>query len=83
MTEYDRNNLSFLINSTPETIASWYATATPDDLVYTQELLKAWGQELTNLAFEAAWEEAEFALDCLENKFTDANIVLKKFTKSF
>ncbi|CAB4129845.1 hypothetical protein UFOVP116_142 [uncultured Caudovirales phage] len=81
MTEHDRSNLSFLINSTPETIADWYATATNDDLLYAKELLAAWRVELTNLAFDSAWAHAEHSLEQANGVFKDAADILKKYKK--
>ena len=81
MTEHDRSNLSFLLNSTPDTLADWYKTASKDDLDYAQELLASWKVELSNMAFEAAWESVEQSLNRMSEKFSDATALLKKINK--
>jgi hypothetical protein len=50
MNYHDLNNLRFLIESTPEELAKWRASATPDDLVYAQELFDMAAVELIDVA---------------------------------
>lgn len=50
MNQHDLNNLKFLVESTPEELARWRATATPDDLIYAQELFDMAGVELIDVA---------------------------------
>lgn len=40
MNPHDRENLNFLLNSSPETIQDWYAKMGPDDHMYAAELLR-------------------------------------------
>ena len=44
--DWDRDNLNFLINATPDVIAEWNAQADEDDIAYAQELLDAYAEEL-------------------------------------
>jgi len=44
--DWDRDNLNFLINATPDVIAEWDAQADEDDRTYAQELLDAYAEEL-------------------------------------
>lgn len=46
MDDYDRENLQFLLNATPETLADWYHTVDEDDHAYAAELLAKYQQEL-------------------------------------
>ena len=39
MTRRDKKNLKFLLEASPETLDSWYAQATDDDLEYADSLL--------------------------------------------
>jgi hypothetical protein len=50
MNQHDLNNLKFLMESTPEELAKWRATATPDDLLYSQELFAMAAVELVDVA---------------------------------
>ncbi len=50
MNQHDLNNLKYLLESTPEELAKWRAGATPDDLVYAQELFDMAAVELIDVA---------------------------------
>ena len=68
MNPYDKDNLNFFLNSTPETIALWYSQATTEDLSYVDNLLST--------------AELDFAILIEEEVFTDftlADSVISKF----
>lgn len=44
--DWDRDNLNFLLNASPEVMADWEAQADEDDRIYAQELLDAYAEEL-------------------------------------
>ena len=46
MNDYDRDNLNFLLNASPETLEDWYEKMDEDDHEYASELLSAYGEEL-------------------------------------
>ena len=64
--DWDRDNLNFLLHSSPEVIKEWEAAMEPDDLEYAQELLDAYAEELR---VEATFlkTEAELSLLCEYN----------------
>ena len=47
MNTYDRNNLMFLLNATPERLKEWSSTVTADDMDYAMELLAMYSAELS------------------------------------
>lgn len=46
MNEWDRNNLEFLLNASPDVLKDWYDKVDEDDREYASELLTMYGQEL-------------------------------------
>ena len=72
--EWDRDNLNFLIGSDESCLKDWHAQADADDLVYAQELLAAYSEELRLRA-------RELRIECeLEAKGTyEASQVIDKF----
>jgi hypothetical protein len=50
--EWDRDNLNFLLNTDDACLKHWHAQADADDLVYAQELLAAYSEELKLKALE-------------------------------
>ena len=64
--DWDRDNLNFLLNSSPDVLKEWEQAMEPDDLVYAQELLDAYAEELR---VEATFlkTEAELSLLCEYN----------------
>lgn len=44
--DWDRDNLNFLLNATPDVMAEWNAQADSDDLDYARELLDAYAEEM-------------------------------------
>jgi len=75
--DWDRDNLKFLLNSPPEVLKEWEAAMDPDDLVYAQELLDAYAEELR---VEATFlkTEAELSLLC---EYNTAKSVLDAIAK--
>ena len=70
--EWDRDNLNFLLNTDDDCLKHWHAQADADDLVYAQELLAAYSEELKLKALE-------LRVECeMELKGThEANVVIK------
>lgn len=46
MTEYDRDNLNFLLKCTEEGFQEWYEQASEDDKQYANELLEEFADEV-------------------------------------
>jgi hypothetical protein len=44
--DWDRDNLNFLLNASPDVMAEWNAQADADDLDYARELLDAYAEEM-------------------------------------
>ena len=49
MNQHDRDNLNFLLNSTPEIIQDWYENVGEDDIMYAFELLEMAREELIEM----------------------------------
>ena len=73
--DWDRDNLNFLLNATPEVLQEWDAQVDEDDKKYAQELLDAYAEELR---LQAKDLEVEAKIS-LMMEFNAANSVLKKF----
>lgn len=76
--DWDRDNLNFLINATPDVIAEWDAQADEDDRTYAQELLDAYAEELRLQAADLL-VEAKLALMFI---YPDAKRVIDKIVNS-
>ena len=46
MTEYDRDNLNFLLQASEEGFKEWYEQASEDDRLYADELLEQFRMEV-------------------------------------
>jgi len=46
MNDYDRENLQFLLNASPDVIRDWYDTVDPEDIEYATELMTLYSEEL-------------------------------------
>jgi len=79
MNQHDSANLKFLINASPETLRSWYAQATDDDLIYAMEILFQFEVELSNTIDSLVVKDIEQKISHMEGVFTDAQAVLTKF----
>jgi Tfp pilus assembly protein PilF len=73
--DWDRDNLNFLLNASPETMADWESQCDEDDRVYAQELLDAYAEELRLQAHDLLIEGKM----ALMMEYKDAESVLKKF----
>jgi hypothetical protein len=78
--EWDRDNLNFLLNTNEECLLDWHAQADADDLVYAQELLAAYSEELKLKAMELK-VECEIELKGTHEANQVIQGVLDKFTK--
>lgn len=76
--DWDRDNLNFLINATPDVIAEWDAQADEDDREYAQELLDAYAEELRLQAKDLLIE----ATMSLMFEYPDAKRVIDSIAKS-
>jgi hypothetical protein len=76
--DWDRDNLNFLLNSSPEAMAEWEAWADEDDREYAQELLDAYAEEL-RLEAEDLLIEATMSLMF---EYPDAKRVIDSIAKS-
>lgn len=76
MNQHDRDNLNFLLTASAKTLKDWQIQADEDDLIYAQELLAAYSEELKAKSLEILVEAT------LENlkEYNEAKITLKKFT---
>jgi len=68
MNPHDKNNLDFLLYSSPETIREWFASVSEDDVQYALEILAQASVELDMLA------------DPEITDFSEAKTVLAEFT---
>lgn len=71
MNEQDKENLRFLIESTPEIIHAWFQDQTEDDIRYAMELLAVMSEELRlesdeiNIAAMSSYPEASQVLSTI------------------
>ena len=77
MNSYDRANLSFLMNSSPETIRDWYEHVSEDDIQYALELIR---QARLEMSLQESDYTDDYSSDACEEEFSLANSVLSKFT---
>ena len=73
--EWDRDNLMFLLHASKDTLDDWNRQADADDLVYAQELLAAYSEELRLRSMEL---RIEAEMGC---NYPDANMVIDKIKK--
>lgn len=76
--DWDRDNLNFLLNATPDVIAEWNAQADEEDVAYARELLDAYAEELRLQAHDLHIE-AKLALMFI---YPDAKRVIDSIAKS-
>ena len=70
--DWDRDNLEFLLNTKGDDFTAWHAQADEDDKAYAQELMDAYSRELK---LRAELLEIEARLDNTH----EANMVIKRF----
>lgn len=75
MNDYDKNNLNFLLNAEAEILKDWAAKMEADDILYAQELL---GQFADELRERSAALLVEANLDKMEGNYPDALRVIKR-----
>jgi hypothetical protein len=46
MTEYDKNNLDFLLSLDPKGFELWSSQASNDDLIYSMEIIQQYKEEI-------------------------------------
>ena len=73
--DWDRDNLNFLLNASPKVLKDWEAAMEPDDIVYAQELMDAYAEELR---VEATFLKTEAEMSLLV-EYPDASRVIDKF----
>jgi hypothetical protein len=72
----DRANLLFLLSAPPEAYKKWASTCTHDDLVYAEELLAAYTEEIKFYEFDDC---VESKLEMMDGQFDECREVLRKF----
>lgn len=77
MNQHDRDNLNFLLKSSPEILRDWYSKVSEDDIAYAQELLNAYALELRDRSRELLVETRLSAM----STYIEANAVLSQFLK--
>lgn len=77
MNQHDRDNLNFLLKSSPEILRDWYSKVSEDDIAYAQELLDAYALELRDRSRELLVETRLLAM----STYIEANAVLSQFLK--
>lgn len=65
MTDYDRDNLFFLLNADEETLKDWYNTVDEDDIEYASELMSEYSKELKVRAIFAECENTQTVVDAV------------------
>jgi len=65
MTDYDRDNLFFLLNADEETLKDWYNTVDEDDIEYASELMAEYSKELRVRAIFAECENTQTVVDAV------------------
>lgn len=75
MNDYDKNNLNFLLNAEAEVLKDWAAKMEADDILYAQELLGRYAEELRE---RSAALLVEANLDKMEGNYPDALRVIKR-----
>ena len=73
MNEWDRDNLNFIMNISPETLRDFLSIMSPDDVAYAFELIKTAKAEIMV-------EQMEFDEVNSDIELSDAGAVLSKFT---
>jgi hypothetical protein len=71
--EWDRDNLMFLLTAGETEIKHWYAQADADDLMYAQELMASYAEELRLRSEMALIEDQLYGVE----KFPDVEKLLK------
>lgn len=74
MNKHDLDNLRFLLNADPGTLAYWYAECNDDDIMYASELMTQYASEL---AVKKRFNEVDH-MD-LTNLTSDAEFYLQRF----
>jgi hypothetical protein len=77
MNDRDRSNLNFLLSIDESTFKDWYSKMEDDDIVYAQELLAEFAQELKEKSKDLRIE-AELSM---MKTYSDAESVLAKVLK--
>jgi hypothetical protein len=75
MNNYDRENLKFLLNVSPETLFDWYNNVSEDDHIYASELINQYSEELKIKKRFYDVEEVD-----ITNLTPDAEQYLKRFS---
>ena len=62
MNQHDKDNLEFLLNSTPDTLKDWYDSVDGDDHEYALELIRLHSSELIVAELELTDEPEDLIL---------------------
>lgn len=74
MNNHDRENLTFLLNATPEVLSDWYSKMDEDSITYASELLTRYGKEMA--LKQRFYDVEDINIDGLTS---DAELYLMKF----
>ena len=72
MNDYDRNNLNFIMSLNGDEFEEWASGISDDDIEYAIELIQKARVEMVEL-------QHDFIEEGLDENFTEANAILKKF----
>ena len=73
MNDWDRDNLNFILNISPETLRDFLSIMSPDDVAYAFELIKLAKAEIIV-------DQMEYDENNSDIELSDAAAVLSKFT---
>jgi hypothetical protein len=78
MNQRDRDNLEFLLKSSPETLKDWFMRMDVEDHLYAKHIMNMYATELTERSTAAAIEVQLRAM----STFPEAMIVIDKVRRS-
>lgn len=78
MNQRDRNNLEFLLTSSPETLKDWYHQMDAEDHQYARQLMDMYAIELQ---FRSVSAQVEHVL-CNMNSYPEAQHVIDRIRRS-
>ena len=75
MNDWDRDNLNFILNISPETLRDFLSIMSPEDVAYAFELIRTAKAEI--IVEQMEYDEINSDIDI---EMSDAGAVLSKFT---
>lgn len=77
MNQTDRNNINFLLYSSPQTLREWFDTTTPAEHEYARDIMNRYSWELTQRSNELMIEDQLRQMD----QFPHVDIILDNIFK--